>query len=76
MTGVTIGNGAIIAAGAVVTKDIEPYSIYGGVPAKKIGTRFYSDEDIAKHEQMLSKTYLEMGFGINNILRGKNKENV
>jgi len=36
---VTIGKGAVIAAGAVVTKDVEPYSIVGGIPAKKIGTR-------------------------------------
>tara|TARA_Y100000589_G_scaffold305927_1_gene320265 strand:- start:5907 stop:6500 length:594 start_codon:yes stop_codon:yes gene_type:complete len=35
----TIGEGSIIAAGAVVTKDIEPYSIVGGIPAKKIGDR-------------------------------------
>ena len=36
MPGVTIGKYSIIAAGSVVTKDTEPYSIYGGVPAKKI----------------------------------------
>ncbi len=35
----TIGEGSIVAAGAVVTKDIEPYSIVGGIPAKKIGDR-------------------------------------
>tara|TARA_A100001035_G_scaffold188758_1_gene150639 strand:- start:769 stop:1362 length:594 start_codon:yes stop_codon:yes gene_type:complete len=35
----TIGEGSIVAAGAVVTKDIEPYSIVGGIPAKKIGFR-------------------------------------
>lgn len=34
LPGVSIGDGAIIAAGAVVTKDIKPRSIYGGVPAK------------------------------------------
>lgn len=39
LPGVTIGEGAVIAAGAVVTKDIEPYSVYGGIPAKKIGNR-------------------------------------
>ena len=38
--GVTIGDGAIIGAGAVVTSDIEPYAIYGGVPAKLIRYRF------------------------------------
>ena len=36
LSGVTIGEGAIIAANAVVTKDVESYSIVGGVPAKKI----------------------------------------
>lgn len=39
LPGVTIGEGAVIAAGAVVTKDVESYSIYGGIPAKKIGER-------------------------------------
>ena len=40
--GVIIGNGAIIAAGSVVIKDVEPYSIVGGVPAKHIKYRFDS----------------------------------
>lgn len=44
MEGVTIGDGAIIAAGAVVVKDVEPYSIVGGVPAKEIKKRFTDDE--------------------------------
>ena len=35
-----IGDGAIVAAGAVVTKDIPPFSIWGGVPARLIGYRF------------------------------------
>lgn len=36
---VHIGEGAVIAAGAVVTKDVEPYSVVGGIPAKKIAER-------------------------------------
>lgn len=36
---VTIGEGAVIAAGSVVTKDVEPYAVMGGIPAKKIGER-------------------------------------
>lgn len=48
LKGVTIGEGAVIAAGAVVTGDVEAYSIYGGVPAKKIKNRF-SEEELEKH---------------------------
>jgi len=39
-----IGNGAVLAAGAVVTRDIAPYSIVGGVPAKCIRMRFAPDQ--------------------------------
>lgn len=47
MSGVTIGDGAVIASGSVVTKDVEPYSIVGGVPAKTIKMRF-NDKIIQK----------------------------
>ena len=45
MSGVTIGDGAIIGARAVVTKDVPPYTIVAGVPAKPIRRRF-NDEVI------------------------------
>jgi acetyltransferase-like isoleucine patch superfamily enzyme len=39
MSGVTIGNGCVIAAGSVVTSDVEDYSIVAGVPGKVIKSR-------------------------------------
>lgn len=51
MAGVHIGNGAIIASRAVVTKDVPPYSIVGGVPAKIIRKRF--DVSVIERLQVL-----------------------
>lgn len=44
MEGVRIHNGAIIAAGSVVTRDVEPYSIVGGIPARLIRYRFEQND--------------------------------
>lgn len=68
MSGVTIGQGAVVAAGAIVTKDVPPYAVVGGVPAKIIKYRFDSEiikelmkidfnklnpEDIVEHGDVL-----------------------
>lgn len=51
LSGVHIGDGAIVGARAVVTKDVEPYSIVGGVPARTIRKRF-DEETIAELEAL------------------------
>ena len=54
LKGVTIETGAIVAAGALVTKSVPSYSIVGGVPAKVIGTRF-TEEELVKHKLIIGK---------------------
>ena len=51
LSGVTIGDGAVIGSRAVVTKDVEPYTIVGGVPAKAIRKRF-DEQTIEKLEKI------------------------
>ncbi|PWW49665.1 CatB-related O-acetyltransferase [Eubacterium limosum] len=65
--GIKVADGSVVGAGAVVTRDTEPYGIYVGVPAKKIGSRF-SEEDISfllksrwwdsKFEDLVFKSHL------------------
>lgn len=52
LDGVTIGRGAVVGAGAVVTKTIPPYAIVAGVPAREISRRFTEDQ-ARRHEAML-----------------------
>lgn len=59
MTGVKIGNGVIVAAGSVVTKDLAPYGVYGGVPARLIRSRF-TETEIKFHEAMLCESPMEV----------------
>lgn len=54
LQGVTLGKGAVISAGAVVTKDVEPYNIVAGVPAKTIGKRTTNLHYQAKWETPLT----------------------
>ena len=56
MAGVTIGDGAIVAAGSVVTKDIPPCTIYGGNPAKYIKNRFSIDDEKMYQQNIASLT--------------------
>lgn len=52
LTGVRIARGAIVSAGAVVTKNVESYQIVAGNPAKQVGMRF-TETDILAHEKIL-----------------------
>lgn len=51
LAGVTIGDGAIVGACSLVTRDVEPYGVYVGIPAKKVGSRF-EPEIIEKLERI------------------------
>lgn len=53
LKGVTIGRGSIISAGAIVLKNVEPYSIVAGIPGKVIKKRFTNDQ-ILFHERKLN----------------------
>ena len=54
LTGVHIGRGSVIASGSVVVHDVPSYSVVGGFPARVIGQRFNSEEEITQHEFSLA----------------------
>lgn len=54
IAGVTVGRGSVITAGAVVTKDVPPCEVWGGVPAKKIKDRFSTVIEKEKHLNFLN----------------------
>ncbi len=53
LAGVTVGRGSIIAAGALINKDVPPYAVVGGIPAKVIKFRWETIEEILQHESIL-----------------------
>jgi acetyltransferase-like isoleucine patch superfamily enzyme len=53
IAGVTIGRGAVVGAGSIVFKDIPPYEIHVGVPARKVRDRFESSDDREMHDKMI-----------------------
>ncbi len=56
LKGVTIGEGAVVGAGSIVTKNVPAYSIYAGNPAKKVGDRF-SDSQLRCHLEAVGSKY-------------------
>lgn len=54
LKGVTVGEGAVVAAGALVTKDVPPYTVVGGVPARKLRDRF-DETELVRHKQLLKE---------------------
>lgn len=51
--GLTIGTGAVIGSGSIVTKDVAPYTVVAGVPAKVIKHR-YNDADLERHKAIVT----------------------
>lgn len=63
LSGTTIGEAAIVAAGSVVTKDVPPYSIVAGTPARVVGRRFKTEHEELVHSTALSKLRAREGGG-------------
>lgn len=59
LSGIKVGCGAVIAAGALVTRDVPPYAVMAGSPARQIGSVF-DDDQIVRHERVLREKYPEL----------------
>ncbi len=64
LKGVRVGRGSIIAAGALVNKDVLPYSIVAGIPARQISTRFRSLSTVTEHEVILYSPEKRLGIEV------------
>lgn len=64
LKGVRVGRGSIIAAGALVNKDVLPYSIVAGIPARQISTRFRELSAVIEHEAILYPPEKRLGMDI------------
>jgi acetyltransferase-like isoleucine patch superfamily enzyme len=53
LSGIRLGRGAVIAAGSVVTRDVPPYAIVAGNPARMVGQRFADVDTICRHEALI-----------------------
>lgn len=59
ISGTRIGDGAVVAAGSVVTRDVPPMSVVAGVPARVVRRRFRDEAEEAKHAEYLDRTPVE-----------------
>lgn len=58
LPGVTLGRGAIVATGAIVTKDVDEFTLVGGIPAKPMRRRNFEGEDLSEMNQYMMKDRL------------------
>lgn len=56
LSGITVGEGAVVAAGALVTHDVPPFAVVGGVPARVLQARF-SEEEIRQHKRECAESF-------------------
>jgi acetyltransferase-like isoleucine patch superfamily enzyme len=55
LSGIRLGEGAVVAAGSVVTRDVEPYTIVAGNPARAISQRFSNEDEREEHTRRLDE---------------------